>query len=149
MPTAILPKDPKRCWRSKANARLLLHLVSQGVPLRKCATHLNCSAEFLVNWLRSDPDLSSQYARAKESLAEHYAEEIIDISDSATVRDAHVARLKVDSRKWVAAKLMPKKYGDRPAEVNVNTQINLAAISVEDQQRLQARRQELLKEQGN
>ena len=39
--------------------------------------------------------------------------------------------------KWVAAKLLPKKYGDRPAEVNVNTQINLASICVEDQLRLQ------------
>ena len=44
--------------------------------------------------------------------------------------------------------MLPKKYGDRPAEVNVNAQINLAQISVEDQQRLQARRLELLKEEG-
>ena len=70
----------------------------------------------------------------------------METPDRATVQDAHVARLKVDARKWVAAKLLPKKYGDRPAEVNVNTQINLASISVKDQQRLQRRRQELLKE---
>ena len=66
----------------------------------------------------------------------------------ATPQNAHVARLQVDTRKWVAAKLLPKKYGDRPAEVNVNTQINLASISVEDQARLQARRLELLKEEA-
>ena len=53
------------------------------------------------------------------------ADEIVEIADNATPQDAHVARLKVDARKWVAAKLLPKKYGDRPAEVNVNTQINL------------------------
>jgi hypothetical protein len=74
------------------------------------------------------------------------ADEIVEIADNATPQDAHVARLKVDARKWVAAKLLPRKYGDRPAEVNVNTQVNLASISVEDQQRLQRRRQELLKE---
>jgi Bacteriophage Sf6, terminase small subunit-like len=51
-------------------------------------------------------------------------DEIVEIADNATPQDAHVARLKVDARKWVAAKLLPKKYGDRPAEVNVNTQIN-------------------------
>ena len=88
-----------------------------------------------------------QYARAKEKAADKLADEIVEIADNATPQDAHVARLKVDARKWVAAKLLPKKYGDRPAEVNVNTQINLAQISVEDQQRLQRRRQELLKEE--
>ena len=41
-------------------------------------------------------------------------------------------RLRVDSRKWIAAKLKPKKYGDRttlagdkenPVEVRSNTEI--------------------------
>ena len=89
------------------------------------------------------------YVRARDGQAEKYADEIVEISDAATPQDAHVARLKVDSRKWVASKLLPKKYGDRPNEINISTQVNLAVLSLEDQQRLQARRQELLKEEGS
>jgi hypothetical protein len=48
---------------------------------------------------------------------EYYADDIIDISDS--VRDAtdtatvQAAKLAADNRKWLAAKLYPRKFGDR------------------------------------
>ena len=94
------------------------------------------------------PAFAKQYTCARERQTEVWADQLVDLSDGATPANAHVARLQVETRKWIASKLLPKKYGDRPAEVNVNTQINLAQISVEDQQRLQARRLELLKEEG-
>jgi len=112
-----------------------------------CSTHAIDPKQF-YRWLESSESVRQQYARAKEKAADKMADEIVEIADNATPQDAHVARLKVDARKWVAAKLLPKKYGDRPAEVNVNTQINLASVSIEDQARLQARRLELLEEQG-
>jgi len=90
-----------------------------------------------------------QYARAKEKAADKLADEIVEIADNATPQDAHVARLKVDARKWVAAKLLPKKYGDRPAEVNVNTQINLMQVSIEDQRRIEEARFKLLQGDTN
>jgi hypothetical protein len=44
------------------------------------------------------------------------ADEIIGIADDADI-DAGAgvakARLQVDARKWVASKLLPKKYGDK------------------------------------
>lgn len=73
-----------------------------------------------------------QYARARTVLQEHWAEEILEISDDST-RDtiektdedgkvyAEVpntewitrSRLRVDSRKWLLSKLAPKKYGEK------------------------------------
>jgi hypothetical protein len=60
---------------------------------------------------------------------EHWAEDIIEISDDGSrdyvatsdedgahrVDHDHVSRsrLRVDSRKWLLSKLAPKKYGDR------------------------------------
>jgi hypothetical protein len=45
------------------------------------------------------------------------ADEIVSIADGPDGEDSPVAtardRLRVDARKWVAAKLLPKKYGDR------------------------------------
>jgi hypothetical protein len=57
-----------------------------------------------------------KYARAKEVQLERFAEEIIDIADAVAGETesaaVQAAKLRVDSRKWVAARLMPKKYGD-------------------------------------
>jgi hypothetical protein len=85
----------------------------------------------VFNWLRVHPEFVEQYARAKEESADALAEEILDISDDGSndwmvrhgkdgeeswvVNGEHVqrSRLRVDSRKWIASKLKPKKYGDR------------------------------------
>jgi len=51
------------------------------------------------------------YARAREDQADWHADEIVAIADTET--DAAKARNRIDARKWKAAKLKPKVYGDR------------------------------------
>ena len=68
------------------------------------------------------------YTRAKEDQADTLADEIMDISDekpmmTVVTDDESVDkldpvginrnRLRIDARKWIAAKLKPRKYGDR------------------------------------
>lgn len=83
----------------------------------------------VFRWLREDEAFQQQYARAKEEAADSLADEIVDIADerdgkaimadgeevSVVFDSTAVARnrLRVDARKWIAAKLKPKKYGDR------------------------------------
>jgi hypothetical protein len=56
---------------------------------------------------------------AREVQAETMADEIVSIADGTGMGvEERVAlsardRLRVDSRKWVASKLLPKKYGDK------------------------------------
>lgn len=83
----------------------------------------------IYNWLASDklPQFMEQYTRGREAQAECLAEEIIAIADDGQ-NDTYVdseglrrvdhdniarSKLRVEARKWVAAKLLPKKYGDR------------------------------------
>lgn len=80
----------------------------------------------ILRWLRENPSFQTQYAHAREEQAEALAEEILDISDDGA-NDTYVddegvertnhdviarSRLRVDSRKWIASKLKPKKYGE-------------------------------------
>ena len=62
-------------------------------------------------------EFSEQYTRAREAQAELWADEVVSISDEAVTAADNVkvqaARLRVDARKWVAAKLLPKRYGDK------------------------------------
>lgn len=76
----------------------------------------------VMRWLLSDePEHAAfrdSYARAREMQAEVLADETIDIADGTKrIRKSHVAiesaRLRIDARKWLAAKLRPKKYGDK------------------------------------
>ena len=61
------------------------------------------------------------YARAREARADYWAEEIIEIADSvrqgATSEEVQAAKLASDNRKWTAARLLPKQYGDRMEHV--------------------------------
>jgi hypothetical protein len=82
----------------------------------------------VTRWLARHEEFRIKYARARDEQAEFYANQIIDISDELPTCDmpdpdggvttridaAGVQRnkLRVDARKWVAAKLLPKKYGD-------------------------------------
>lgn len=75
----------------------------------------------VLQWLRNNEDFSKMYARAKEEQADLLAEEIISISehtkeDHTPFTGGNVVRrdqLRIDARKWVAAKLKPRKYGDK------------------------------------
>lgn len=80
----------------------------------------------VYRWLSRFPEFSDMYTKAKEDAADTLAEEIHEIADSmpmeTTDKDGNTKfdsayiqwmRLRVDARKWVAAKLKPRKYGDR------------------------------------
>lgn len=62
-------------------------------------------------WLASNGEFAERYARARENQMEAMADEILTICDIE--EDVNRARLKVDARKWLMARLAPKKYGDR------------------------------------
>ncbi len=90
------------------------------------------TARTVFRWL-ADPlrsEFCQQYAHAKEVQLERMADEILSIADDSSadittrynekgdpyeVTDHdHInrSRLRVDSRKWLLSKLIPKKYGD-------------------------------------
>ena len=81
-------------------------------------------------WLDgSRPEFSEQYARAREAQADKLAEEALQIADDgrsdtyvdgdgSVKTDTEViqrSKLRVDTRKWLASKMAPKKYGDKVA----------------------------------
>lgn len=76
-------------------------------------------------WRLTYPEFSAKYAEAKRQQAELLVEEIVQLSDqSHTYCDeagnlrydaafTSAQRLKVDTRKWLASKLIPKVYGEK------------------------------------
>lgn len=106
--------------------------LAQGKSLRTvCAPDERPAISTFFKWLREHPEFSKQYAQAKEEAADMMTEDILDIADDGSndyvevvqkngevktvLNKEHVmrSRLRVDSRKWLASKLKPKKYGDK------------------------------------
>ena len=67
----------------------------------------------VMDWLIKHKDFSEQYACAREAQADALFDDCIDIADTATPEEVQQARLRIDTRKWMAGKLKPKKYSDK------------------------------------
>ena len=103
--------------------------LSEGESLRQiCSDNAMPSRASIYDWLFRHEDFADHYARAREEQADTLADEIQAIVDeipAETVDQHGVARLdsayvnwmrlRVDARKWVAAKLKPRKYGEKLA----------------------------------
>ena len=82
----------------------------------------------VMKWINKHPDFAKDYFLAKSMSAEVYASEIIDISDNNQgdmnqPQNIQRDKLRVDTRKWVAARLMPKRYG-ASVDVNIAGEVN-------------------------
>lgn len=63
--------------------------------------------------MASDPEFSTRIARAREAQQDAEVDAMIEMADRATERNWQVVRLRIWARQWRAAKLAPKKYGER------------------------------------
>lgn len=84
------------------------------------------SFETIQQWREGREEFSDLYEAAKLKQALRFAEDIVDIADELIdpfiTTDKGVipnpqavphARLRMDARKWIACKLLPKVYGDK------------------------------------
>jgi len=80
----------------------------------------------IYEWLRRYKDFSDMYIKAKKDQVTALVDDILEISDDSSQDDKededgnyscnsewiNRCRLRVDTRKWIAAKLVPRLYGD-------------------------------------
>ena len=109
------------CERMVRGEGLLKICSDPGMPARQT----------VYRWLEANEGFRDRYVRAREALMDFYAEQILVIAfdESGDIvvdqapdgRSKTVAnhakvqrdRLKVDSLKWIASRLFPKRYGDK------------------------------------
>lgn len=101
--------------------------LAAGRSLRSvCADNGMPDKATVFRWLAKHESFRDQYARAKEESADALVEDMLAIADDGlndtytdddgnerTLADViQRSKLRVDTRKWIASKLKPKKYGD-------------------------------------
>jgi hypothetical protein len=66
---------------------------------------------------RTAPACDRQYDRAKKMAVDDWVDQMREIARSVEGSDSNAAvqaaRLQIDTAKWVAAKLLPARFGDR------------------------------------
>lgn len=77
----------------------------------------------ILAWLadKDKDDFSKQYARACESRAQVFFDEILEIAKDNEI-PVDRARLMIDSRKWILARMNPKKYADKGIVIEANSE---------------------------
>lgn len=121
------------------------HISTTTIGLNRfCEEEGNPSQSMVYRWLKQHPEFREKYARAHEDRAHLLVSEILEIADDGTndymtitkgdveynVEDREVtnrSKLRVDARKWIASKLLPKVYGDK---LDLSAQINAIKVTV-------------------
>ena len=103
-------------------------LLEEGKSLRAACKELELTPSHILQWSKDNKDFAEQYARAREVGYKLLADEIIDIADEKEVQVRYDGedttldlsptaiarnRLRVDTRKWMLSKMLPKIYGDK------------------------------------
>lgn len=64
----------------------------------------------VYRWIVRHEEFATKYARAREAQAEFLVDELVAIADNPE-EDVQRSKLRLETRRWIAEKLRPKKYG--------------------------------------
>ena len=130
--TVIAPRGRPLLY-TQALAETICARLAEGESLRSICIDEMPHESTVRLWVADDVQgFATHYARSRAVGYERHAEEIIDLADmcrmgakTTTKADGTTevvtsdmvdrARLQIDARKWILAKMLPKKYGDKIA----------------------------------
>lgn len=128
----------------------LLPLIGSGLSLPAALAQIaepQPSIWALKRAVRQDPDLERRYRDAQEARADALADEIAALVDQPipeSMRGADASawvqqqRLRVDTKKWLACKLFPKRWGDKvEVAVEVDQRISITAALAAAERRVE------------
>lgn len=140
-PEELIPKHLKKSGRPSSYTKALGEEIAGAIASSELGLiHLvNLNPHWpdratIFTWRRTNPEFGNLYTKAKEDQTEvvvEYMQEVmnephkwVDEETGKTRVDVPMLRLKMDTMKWHAAKLKPKKFGDAKEQVPVHTEID-------------------------
>lgn len=154
MPTAT-PRKPRArpTYSAEIADEICVRLAAGEGLIAICRDEHMPSEHAVRGWVIDDYEgFGSRYARARDMGIDRMIEETVEIADDSgldvvvTEDGAKVdgeavqrAKLRVDTRRWIASKLAAKRYGDR-LQVDANINVEIAGM---DDRELEARVRDL------
>lgn len=124
----VRKRSPRTNTYTPEIADQILQMMADGISTPKITEQMKISEATIYAWIIDDYEgFGKRYARAKHIVALRWADEISDIADHK--RDDYVmneegkmvldmeavarSRLRIDTRKWLLSKVLPKVYGEK------------------------------------
>ena len=142
-----MPRKPaKRIEYSPGKGEEICELLAEGMSLNQiCKRDDMPSRSKVHNWLNVHEKFRERYLLAKGLGIDQMVEEMLEISDDGSGdlienADGHLVsnstkvqrdRLRVDTRKWYAARLAPKVYGDTTVHEHKNAEGQELKVTIE------------------
>lgn len=137
----------KGTYYSREIGQKICEQLADGRSLRSiCADQGMPGRTAVFRWLATDDDFRTLYVRARQMQADTLFDEALEIADDATNdwmqskskpgqvvnrENINRSKLRIDTRKWMVAKLSPKKYGEK-IEVSGNGEAPLVTKVVRE-----------------
>lgn len=121
--------NTKRLGRPKGitaakDYRAVLSLITEGYSITEIVKQTSVSDRTLCNWIAGNTHgVASAYHAAREARADRMAARVLEIADNVDTSNpnaVNAAKLQCDVRKWYLSHILPEKYGDRPATLEIN-----------------------------
>ena len=105
---------------TSAIADVICERLENGETLTAICKDIGTPASTVVKWSNKNHDgFGERYARARELGWNVVADQVIDIADEETTPDMiGQQRNRIDTRKWLLSKRLPKTFGDKVATTN-------------------------------
>ena len=105
---------------------MLFDHISQGKTTDSVIKSLDISIGGFYKWIEKDVRRGELLARARTRGGRSLAEQTLEIADNASPQEAQVAKLRVDTRRWLASKLS-EEFSDKQAPM-VNIDLGSLAL---------------------
>jgi len=94
-------------------AAQVLELLADGMSLRAACRKVEISrAKDILDLVDHDEAYAAHYAHARERGYTMLGEDLLQVSDDDTI-EPNSRRIMVDTRKWMLAKMLPKRFGEK------------------------------------
>jgi hypothetical protein len=145
------PRTGRPTLKTPELCKELCERMAEGETLTNICRDADMPAWTTVHdWKQADESFRQALTRAREQQAEVWAEEIMSISDDDLPTHEAIgrARLRMQSRQWLAGKYNPQ-FADKPTQVGVNVGVQVVLPEVERQKLIERRDRALLANQGD
>jgi predicted methyltransferase len=100
-------------YSEKIVERILSGLIEGQSLVKICEAEDMPNRRTVLRWMEDNEEFATKCARARVLQADLMDDKIIDLIESVTPESAPADRIKLAALQWRAAKLLPKKYGEK------------------------------------
>lgn len=99
---------PRNLARRAEQQAVVIEAVAMGRSVRSTGIRW----KQVLEWQAQDEQFRELYARARAAQLARWADDLVEIADDPS-GDPNRDRLRIDTRKWLLARMLPRLYGDR------------------------------------